>query len=151
MSASDLSDYFNAKIDHEDVSDWIDLTQDMVNQFADVTGDHQWIHVDQDRAKAESMFGGTIAHGYLVLSLVTRFFDPVPTDIKISSGINYGVENLRFPAPARVGAKLRGRRRLKTVTRLPGGGVKLVTAVAIEADDQKKPCCVFDSVVLYFP
>lgn len=135
----------------EDPGPWVEVTQDMINRFADLTGDHLWIHVDQERAARESPFGATLAHGYLVLSLITRLLSFPPPGAPMGSALNYGVDRLRFTAPVRAGARIRGRRVIKSVDRLPGGGVKVVLATTIEVEGEKKPACVFDAIVLAFP
>lgn len=149
-TAGDLVSWFR---DHmaEEVSDWFTVTQDVIDAFAALTGDHQWIHVDPARATTESPFGGTVAHGFLVLSLVTRLFDGLPSGVPATRAINYGVDRLRFAAPVRAGARIRGRRVVTSIARLPGNGAKVVTAFTIEAEGEAKPACVFDSIVLFFP
>lgn len=149
-TAGDLVSWFEAHA-AEEVSDWFAVTQDVIDAFAALTGDHQWIHVDPDRAAVESPFGGTVAHGFLVMSLVTRLFDGLPPGVPATRAINYGVDRLRFAAPVRAGVRIRGRRRIRAVTRLPANGAKVVTAFTIEAEGETKPACVFDSIVLFFP
>lgn len=152
MSASPLYDWYHAHLGKEiEVSDWLTVTQAMIDRFADLTGDHQWIHVDVERAAAESPFGGTVAHGTLVLSLATTLLDFVPDDPPIGRGINYGADRLRFSAPVRAGARIRGRRTIIGADRLPDGGVKVTGRVTIEVDDAEKPACSFDSILLLFP
>src|SRR3954466_12539198 len=102
-------------------SDWHEVTQEHVNLFADATGDHQWIHVDVERATAESPFGGPIAHGYLTLSLGPVLVPPVIRVEGIKMGVNYGAEKVRFPSPVPVGANLRVGVELVDVTDIPGG------------------------------
>ena len=102
-------------------SDWLEVTQERVNLFADATGDHQWIHVDPERAKAESPFGGPIAHGYLTLSLGPVLVPQVVQVAGVKMGVNYGCEKVRFPSPVPVGSKLRVGVELLEVTDIPGG------------------------------
>src|SRR4051812_10528454 len=102
-------------------TDWVEITQDMVNLFADATGDHQWIHVDVERAKKESPFGGPIAHGYLTLSLWPRLAPQLMKVTGFSTGINYGTEKVRFPAPVPIGSKLRAKAVVDSVTDVAGG------------------------------
>jgi acyl dehydratase len=106
-------------------SSWLEITQDRVNAFADATGDHQWIHVDVERART-GPFGGTIAHGYLTLALVIPFFTELLEIRDIGMDINYGLDKARFPAPVRVGSKIRLAARIDTVTDVGGGGVQVV-------------------------
>lgn len=150
MAENTLVNWFESRRG-EEVSAWFTVTQDMVDRFADLTGDHQWIHVDRARAAAESGFGGTIAHGFLVLSLVAQLFDGVPPDAPVSRGINYGIDRLRFTAPVPAGARIRGRRAVAGVMALPGGGAKVITSMTIEVEGSAKPACVFNGIVLYFP
>lgn len=150
MAENALVDWFRSR-GGEEVSGWFTVTQDMIDRFADLTGDHQWIHVDTARAAAESNFGGTIAHGFLVLSLVSQLFDGVPPDAPVSRGINYGIERLRFTAPVPAGSRIRGRRVFAEVTQLPAGGVKVISNMTIEVEGSAKPACVFNGIVLYFP
>jgi acyl dehydratase len=131
------------------VSDWVQITQKRVNQFADATGDHQWIHVDVDRAK-QGPFGGTIAHGYLTLSLVPWLGSMVFTLQTPGAKLNYGVNKVRFPNPVKVGSRVRVRVSLDTVTDIPTGKQLTVNHV-IEIDGEDKPACVAQTVVLLLP
>ena len=128
------------------VSDWLLLTQDKVHQFAEATDDLQWIHIDVERAKRESPFGGTVAHGFLTLSLMPKFIEQV---IDMPSGkmsINYGLNKVRFPAPMPVGAKIRARFSLLAVERIDGG-VQSIWQVTMEREGGDKPVCVAESVL----
>jgi acyl dehydratase len=127
------------------ISDWYEVTQDAVNLFADATGDHQWIHVDVERAKKESPFGGPIAHGYLTLSLIVPLVSQtyVVTDAKM--GVNYGLNKVRFPAPVPVGSKVRARVTLKDVEEVAGGLQNTVT-VTVEREGGDKPVCIAEWV-----
>jgi acyl dehydratase len=127
-------------------TDWVEITQDMVNLFADATGDHQWIHVDVERAKKESPFRGPIAHGYLTLSLIPRFLPQLTTFTGFSMGINYGTEKVRFPSPVPVGSNVRARTVVDSVTDIPGG-VQIQQTVTFEVDGATKPACVATIVV----
>jgi acyl dehydratase len=127
-------------------TDWVEITQDMVNLFADATGDHQWIHVDVERAKRESPFGGPIAHGYLTLSLVPRFLPQLVRYTGFSMGVNYGTEKVRFPSPVPVGSKLRASTVVDEVTDVPGG-IQVRQTVTFEVDGSAKPACVATLVV----
>ena len=127
-------------------SDWHEITQDQVNAFADVTGDHQFIHVDVEKAK-ETPFGGTIVHGYFTLAMA-----PVVTDecVKFDGfkfALNYGANKVRFPAPLPVGSKLRGTVKLLTVEEVANDGSQAVLEIAFEAEGSEKPVCVAETVV----
>jgi acyl dehydratase len=127
-------------------SDWLEIDQDRVNQFADATGDHQWIHVDVERA-ATGPFGGTIAHGYLTLSLLPFLGAQVFSLETPGAKLNYGVNKVRFPHPVRVGSRIRSRVVMGEVTDLPAGK-QLTLRHTIEIEDQDKPACVAETVVL---
>ena len=151
-ASSPLRDWYIDRIGQEiEVSDWLTVSQEMIDRFADLTGDHQWIHVDRERAQRESPFGGTIAHGALVLSLATTLLDFVPRNIPVSRGVNYGADRLRFTHPVRADARIRGRRTIIAADPLPGGGVKVIGDVTIEIEGVAKPACTFASIVLLFP
>jgi acyl dehydratase len=126
-------------------SDWVEVTQDRVNLFADATGDHQWIHVDVERAKAESPFGGPIGHGYLTLSLLIPMWSEVLVVSDATMGVNYGLNKVRFPAPVPVGSKLRLTATLTDVEEVAGGLQVTVTAV-IEAEGTPRPVCIAEPV-----
>ena len=126
-------------------SDWIEITQERVNTFADATGDHQWIHIDVERAKAESPFGGPIAHGYLTLSLIIPMYSEVLTVTDAKMGVNYGLNKVRFPAPVPVGAKVRLTATLKDVEEV-AGGLQVTIAGVIEAEGGTKPVCIAEPV-----
>jgi acyl dehydratase len=126
-------------------SSWVEITQERVNQFAEATGDHQWIHVDVERAKAESPFGGPIAHGYLTLSLIIPMYADVLTITDAKMGVNYGLNKVRFPAPVPVGAKLRLTATLKDVEEV-AGGLQVTVAGVIEAEGVSKPVCIAEPV-----
>ena len=130
-------------------SDWIDITQERVNTFADATGDHQWIHVDVERAK-EGPFGGTIAHGYLTLSLVPALTDQVLGLETPGAKLNYGVNKVRFPHPVRVGSRIRDHVTMGEVTDLPAGK-QLTVRHIIEIEGQAKPACVAETITLAYP
>jgi len=117
------------------------VTQEMVNQFASATGDHQWIHVDVDRATAESPFGGPIAHGYLTLSFIPVLLPQLLEVQGFRLGVNYGAEKIRFPSPVPVGASLRGTLVVDAVDEI-AGGVQLTLTVTIQVVDAPKPACV---------
>lgn len=125
-------------------TDWLTIEQSRVDAFATATGDHQWIHVDVERAR-QGPFGGTIAHGYLTLSL-SSFFLPQLMRVDVSGmGINYGLDRVRFPAPVRVGARIRGRGEIVSVTAV-SGGVQVVVRVSIDVEGGDRPACVADTI-----
>ena len=126
------------------VSDWLEVTQETINRFAEVTGDDQWIHLDVERAK-QSPFGGTIAHGYYVLSLAPRFSYDMFTFEGFGYGLNYGMNRVRFPAPMPVGGKVRMRARLMAVDEIPGGA-QITIELTFELEGSEKPVCVAESL-----
>ncbi len=135
--------------EHLGVSDWHEVTQDRINLFADATGDHQWIHVDPQRA-AQGPFGKTIAHGFLTLSLVPLFVGQVYTVDNVRMAVNYGTNKVRFPTPVPVGSRLRGSVTLDSVTQSATGfTVAVTTTVEIEGSD--KPACVVQLLAVVVP
>lgn len=130
-------------------TDWLAIEQDRVNGFADVTGDHQWIHVDVERAKA-GPFGGTIAHGYLTMSLV-NFFLPDLIEVRgFSHAVNVGADRLRFLSPVKVGSRIRGVGEIVSVEEVKGA-IQSVVRVTVEIEGSDKPACVVDTISRYFP
>ena len=127
------------------VSDWYEVSQRMIDAFAEATGDHQWIHVDVERARRESPFGAPIAHGFLTLSLLSLFLNEAVEFGGTRMGVNYGFNRLRFTAPVRAGARLRGRFGVKDLRRIDGG-VQIIWDVAVECEGQDKPALVADWV-----
>jgi acyl dehydratase len=127
------------------VSDWLEVTQERIDQFADATGDHQWIHVDVERARRESPFGTTIAHGFLSLSLLSHFLNHSLEFGNSKMGVNYGCNRLRFTAPVKAGSRLRARFKLKEFQRIEGG-VQMIWDVAMECEGQEKPVLVAEWV-----
>lgn len=126
--------------EHVGYSEWIEVTQDQVQQFADATGDHQWIHVDPERA-ADGPFGGTIAHGFLTLALIPRVL-PDLIDVRgFSMAVNYGLEKVRFPAPVPVGRRVRAGATIDEVKDVPGG-VQITETLTFEVEGSDKPACV---------
>src|SRR3712207_5211165 len=126
-------------------SDWFEVTQQNVNLFAEATGDHQWIHVDVERAKAESPFGGPIAHGYLTLSLLVPLLAQILTVSDAAMGVNYGLNKVRFPSPVPLGSKVRATATLKDVTEF-AGGLQYTLTVAVERGGGEKPVCIAEPV-----
>lgn len=135
--------------EHLGYSDWHEVTQEQVNLFAEATGDHQWIHVDPERAKAESPFGGPVAHGYLTLSLAPVLLEETFTVSGVSMGLNYGCNKVRFPAPVPVGSKLRLGASLQSLEEIPGGA-QIVVAMTFEVEGQEKPSCVAEAVYRFY-
>jgi acyl dehydratase len=127
-------------------SDWVEVTQDRVDQFAEATGDHQWIHVDVEKAK-QGPFGGTIAHGYLTLSLVPWLGSQVFSLDTPGAKLNYGVNKVRFPSPVPVGSRVRAHVAVDQVTDVPAGK-QLTMKYVVEIEGQDKPACVAETVVL---
>lgn len=133
---------------HLGYTDWEEMTQERVNEFADVTGDHQFIHVDVERAK-QTPFGGTIAHGYLTLSLIAPITQQLMHVTDAKAGLNYGLDRVRFPAPLPVGAKWRGGAEIVEVSEA-GGGLQVKVRGTVEVKDADKPACVADCLVRLF-
>jgi acyl dehydratase len=126
------------------LSDWFEVSQERINTFADATGDHQWIHIDPERA-AQGPFGSTIAHGYLTLSLLPVLSQGVTTVNGVRMGVNYGLNKVRFPAPVPAGSRVRARFELLSVEDIEGGA-QLVSRVTIEREGGDKPVCVAEAV-----
>jgi len=142
-------DELKAKVgEHLGYSDYIEITQERVNLFAEATGDHQWIHVDVERAK-QGPFGGPIAHGFLTLSLAPDLLHEVYAVEGVKMGVNYGLNKLRFPSPVPVGAKLRAGAALKDVTEIEGGA-QIVLETTFEVEGAPKPSCVAELVFRYY-
>jgi acyl dehydratase len=142
-----LKEYLGKEIG---VSEWLTVTQERIAQFAEATEDRQWIHLDRERAERESPYGTTIAHGFLTLSLISRFMKDV---IQVRSGIgmavNYGLNRVRFPSPVRAGSKIRLRMTLLSVKEVPGA-YETIFSVTVESEGGEKPCCVAESIVRYY-
>ena len=131
-------------------SPWLSITQEMVGRFADVTLDHQWIHVDTDRAARESPYRTTIAHGFLTLSLVPHFTQQIADLRGVSRRINYGVNKVRFPNAVRSGTRVRGVQTLLVMTRLDPETVRFTSQVVIEIEGEAKPACVAETVTMAY-
>lgn len=129
-------------------SDWLEVDQKRIDLFAEATGDHQWIHVDPEKAAA-GPFGTTIAHGYLTLSLLPLLVPQILKVDNVTMGVNYGTNKVRFPAPVPVGSRLRATATLQDVTEV-GGGVQVTAAVVVEREGGEKPVCVAESVSRYY-
>ncbi|TML92553.1 MAG: MaoC family dehydratase [Actinobacteria bacterium] len=135
--------------DHLGYSDWHEITQDRINAFAEATGDHQWIHVDPERAK-DGPFGRTIGHGYLTLSLAPWLMSEVLNVTGMAMGLNYGLNKLRFPNPVPVGSKLRMGAQVAGVEDVGGGGVQATIDLTFELEGETKPACVAQAVYRYY-
>lgn len=132
------------------VSDWFEVTQDRIDLFAEATGDHQWIHIDVERAKAESPYGTTIAHGFLTMSLLSYLMSQtVIIKLPIRMGINYGLNKVRFPSAVPAGSKIRARAILQSLEEIPGGQ-QLAWSITVEREGVDKPCCVAEWLVRYY-
>jgi acyl dehydratase len=133
-----------------DASEWLTIEQDRIDGFAEVTGDHQWIHVDPVRAK-DGPFGATIAHGYLTHSLVNLFM-PQMIDVRgFSAGVNVGMDKTRFLSPVVVGSRIRGTAEIVSAEEVKGGAIQAVIRVTVEIEGKDKPACVVDTINRYFP
>ncbi|MFF5685703.1 MaoC family dehydratase [Streptomyces albidoflavus] len=129
-------------------TDWLEIEQKRIDQFAEATGDHQWIHVDPEQAK-EGPFGTTIAHGYLTLSLLPVFGPQLISVEGVRMGVNYGVNKVRFPAPVPVGSRLRATAQVTEVGEVTGG-IRVTTVFTVEREGGDKPVCVAEAVVRYY-
>jgi acyl dehydratase len=129
-------------------TEWIELTQERINKFADATDDHQWIHVDPERAKT-GPFGACVAHGYLTLSLANLFLPQLVEIRNMRMGVNYGCEKVRFPAPVKAGKRIRGRGEL-VKAEMVGEGVQATIRITIDIDGEAKPGCVVETISRYF-
>jgi acyl dehydratase len=130
------------------VSEWLTITQDMIDRFADVTLDPQWIHVDADRAARESPYGTTIAHGFFTLSLIPHFGEQIAGVRGIVRAINYGVNKVRFPNAVRRDARVRGVQTLLATTRVAAGVMRYTSQFVVEIDGEAKPACVAETVTM---
>lgn len=132
------------------VSDWVTITQEQVNLFAQATGDHQWIHVDVERAKA-GPFGAPIAHGFLTLSLLPRFFESSMRVEETRMGVNYGLNKVRFVSPVPVGSRLRARMMLLACDPIDNNGMQMTWEVTTEREGSAKPVCIAESIARHYP
>jgi acyl dehydratase len=132
------------------VTDWLVMTQDRIDRFAETTGDQQWIHVDRERAEKESLHGATVAHGFLTLSLLSHFLkQAIQFRSGVRIGINYGLNRVRFPSPVRAGSKIRARIGLLSTKQFPDA-LEATFSVGVEIENFDKPCCVAEWVVRYY-
>ena len=134
---------------HLGYSDWLSIEQDRVNQFAEATGDHQWIHVDVERAK-DGPFGAPIAHGYLTLSLVSYFLPQIMEVQGFDFAVNYGCNKVRFPAPVPVGSRIRAGAEVVSAEDFKGA-IQSIVRVTVEIEGKDRPACVAETVSLYYP
>jgi acyl dehydratase len=135
--------------EHLGPSGWLEITQDRVDRFADATDDHQWIHVDVERART-GPFGGTIAHGYLTLALLIPLWTEIVRIENIGMAVNYGLNRVRFPSPIPVGARIRVAARVLSVDDVPGNGVQATVELTVEREDADKPAVVAEAVYRYY-
>ena len=136
---------------HLGYSDWLEITQDRIDLFAEATGDHQWIHVDRKRAERESPFGTTIAHGYLTLALAPALLPDLVVVQNCSQIVNYGIDKLRLREPVPSGSRVRLAARIKSVGRVPGGAMRLSLGIRFEVEGAKRPACSGELIFVYFP
>jgi acyl dehydratase len=144
----DLDEFAAAQGSELGPTDWLEISQDRVNLFADATEDHQWIHVDPERA-ADGPYGGTIAHGLLTLSLMPHFSHNLYRVENIAMALNYGYNKVRFISPVKVGAKIRARAEIAGVEEVKGGAVQATVTTTIEIEGADKPAAVVESIVRY--
>ena len=149
MTLASAAEFKAAENQGEYVSEWLEIDQSRVNQFADATKDHQWIHVDVERAKKESPFGGPIAHGFLTLALIPMWLEQcVPMQQKM--GVNYGMNKVRFMSPVPAGAKLRAKFVVGTVTDVEASGVQVIWRVTLEKEGSDKPVCIAEFITRHY-
>ena len=141
-------DLLNMVGDHLGYSDWMEMQQDRVDLFADATEDHQWIHVDPERA-AKGPFGAPIAHGYLTLSLASKFLPEIMTVEQFTMGVNYGTEKVRFPNSVKVGQRIRGGAEIVSAEE-KRGCIHLVARVTVEVEGEERPACVVDTISRFY-
>lgn len=130
-------------------SEWVVISQERINQFAEATGDHQWIHCDPVKAAA-GPFGACIAHGYLSLSLVASFQEQMATLENLKMGVNYGSDKVRFPSAVKVGSRLRGKGELIAAEKTKDGGVQAIIRVTVEIEGAERPACVAETISRYY-
>jgi acyl dehydratase len=131
------------------VTDWLEITQERIQQFADATNDHQWIHIDQERAQRESPYGATIAHGFLTLSLLPKFLKDSLQISDARMAINYGLNRVRFPSAVRPGSRIRARIVLQSIRDI-GDAAEAAYSITFECQDAEKPCCVAEFLARYY-
>lgn len=155
MSQESVLEELQSRVGEEThVGDWVEIDQERIDQFADATGDHQWIHVDVERAKEDSPYGGPIAHGFLTLSTLPMLTGSVdeekPAYPGLKLAVNYGLNRVRFPAPVPAGSRIRARSTLKEVSEVKGG-LQVIREVTVDVEGNEKPACFAETVSrLYF-
>ena len=132
------------------VSDWVEVSQERINLFADATGDHQWIHVDVERARKDMPGGKTIAHGYLTLSLIPMLSQQISHINNVRNGINYGCNKVRFTNPVPAGSRVCARARLLAADPVKNGGVRLTSEMTVEIEGQERPACVAETMSIVY-
>jgi acyl dehydratase len=130
-------------------TEWLEITQDRINTFADATGDHQWIHVDVEKAK-QGPFGAPIAHGYLTASLANLFLPQLMEVQGTSMGVNYGCDKIRFPSPVPVDSKIRGKGAITTVEETKDGGIQVKVTITIEIEANDRPACIIETISRFY-
>ena len=131
-------------------TDWLEISQERINTFADATGDHQWIHVDVEKAK-EGPFGAPIAHGYLTASPANLFLPQLLTVENTSMGVNYGCDKIRFPSPVPVGSKIRGTGAITSVEETKDGGFQVKVTITIQIEGNDRPACIIETISRFYP
>ena len=150
MEYKDFMDFKSAEGVTFDPTTWLEVTQEMIDHFAQATHDHQWIHVDEARAAKESPFKKTIAHGFLSLGLITKFLSEAVQVKSLKMGFNYGIDQVRFPHPVAVGALLRGIVSVEKIEDQKFGGLKIIWNIKVEIKDIKKPACIASMTTLAY-
>lgn len=151
MREIDVNDLFALKGQELGVSDWLTVDQERIDRFAEATGDHQWIHVDVERARKEMPGGKTIGHGYLTLSLLPQMAQQIYRIKNIKAALNYGLNKLRFTNPVPEGSRVRLKVRVKDVNRRDDGRIQLINEAEIAIEGQDRPACIAETVTLYLP
>ena len=150
MEYKDFKDFKSAEGVTFDPTTWLEVTQEMIDHFAQATHDHQWIHVDEARAAKESPYKKTIAHGFLSLGLITKFLSEAVQVKSLKMGFNYGIDQVRFPHPVTVGALLRGIVSVEKIENQKFGGLKIIWNIKVEIKDIKKPACIASMTTLAY-
>ena len=150
MEYKDFMDFKSAEGVTFDPTTWLEVTQEMIDHFAQATHDHQWIHVDEARAAKESPYKKTIAHGFLSLGLITKFLSEAVQVKSLKMGFNYGIDQVRFPHPVTVGALLRGIVSVEKIEYQKFGGLKIIWNIKVEIKDIKKPACIASMTTLAY-
>jgi acyl dehydratase len=132
-------------------TDWLTITQEQIDTFAKATGDHQWIHVDVERARRESPFKGPIAHGYLTISLAPALLPQLLRIEKVSNTVNYGIDKMRLPNPVPAGSRVRLTAEIKNVRDIRGGAARVTIGLTFHVEGTTKPCCTANAIYVYFP